>query len=201
MRPIASRRTALVVAAGVMGAVSPVAPALAAQPEADAAQAAYVCRNGAVTASDLAGSAVPTARRAGVALHARIRVHNAETVKLAKASYVFAVGNLLKTRGPAPLVQWRVGTGHWHKASLHWNSKTNGSLPLWNSTTLSLGTIPARGSVVTELSVTFPKKSVKAVDHDFLEFHSGGCGTERLGWYEGNGFEYWPWTGTPGKPV
>ncbi|MFF3380721.1 hypothetical protein ACFYXF_48240 [Streptomyces sp. NPDC002680] len=199
MKTTVSRRTAIVVAAGVMGAVSHVA-----QPQAITSPdtVAYDCRYGAVTASDLAGSVTPTARRTGVPLHARIRVRNTENVKLTRATYVFDIGNLMKNRGPAPLVQWRMGTGHWHKVTLHWNSRTNGSLPMWNSTTLSLGTIPARGSVVTELSVTFPKKSVKASYSDFLDFHSGGCGTtSRLGWYTGNGFEYWPWTGTPGTPV
>ncbi|KUN75816.1 hypothetical protein [Streptomyces griseoruber] len=194
MKTTVSQRTALVVAAGVMGAATLATPATA-------ATATYDCRYGAVTATDLAGSAVPTTRRTGVALHARIRVHNTENVKLTRATYVFALGNLMKNRGPAPLVQWRVGTGHWHKASLHWNSRTNGSLPLWNSTALSLGTIPAKGNVVTSLSVTFPRKSVKAVYYDFLDFHSVGCGTTRLNWYTGNGFSYWPLTGTPGRPV
>ncbi|MGH1556461.1 hypothetical protein ACRAWF_46015 [Streptomyces sp. L7] len=144
---------------------------------------------------------VPTAHSAGVALHARLRVHNTEAVTLPRATYVFALGNLPRNRGPAPLVQWRVGSGHWHKMSLHWNKKTNGSLPLWNSTALSLGTIPARGTVTTEISVTFPKKSIKAVDYDFLDVRSGVCGGTRLDWYVGNGFEYWPRNGTPGKPV
>ncbi len=177
-----------------MGTASYAAPA-------QAATAAYACRYGAVTASDLAGTVTPTAHRAGLALHARLRVRNTENAKLTRATYVFAIGNLMKNRGPAPLVQWRIGTGHWHKATLHWNSRTNGSLPLWNSATLSLGTIPARGSVVTELSVTFPKKSIKATNYDFLDFHSAACGTSRLGWYVGNGFEYEPWTGTEGQPV
>ncbi|WP_330348629.1 hypothetical protein [Streptomyces sp. NBC_00582] len=195
MKTTVSCRAALVAAVGILGVGSHPAAASA------STTAAYTCRYGAVTASDAAGSAVPTAQRAGVALHARIRVHNTEKVKLTKATVVFALGNLMKNRGPAPLVQWRVGTGHWHKAGLHWNPKTNGSLPLWNSSALPLGTIPAKGTVTTEFSVTFPKKSIKAVNYDFLDFHSTGCGATRLGWYDGNGFAYWPQHGTPGKPV
>ncbi|KUO11534.1 hypothetical protein [Streptomyces sp. DSM 15324] len=189
------RAAALVAAAGVLGVGSHPAGA------ATSAPAAYDCRYGAVTASDAAGSVVPTAQRAGVALHARIRVHNTENVKLNKATVVFALGNLMKNRGPAPLVKWRVGTGHWHKAALHWKPETNGSLPLWNSAALSVGTIPAKGTLTTEFSVTFPKRSIKAVYYDFLDFYSTGCGTTRLGWYGGNGFEYWPPNGTPGKPA
>ncbi|WP_330458548.1 hypothetical protein OIB37_17545 [Streptomyces sp. NBC_00820] len=185
----------------VVGALANTVVAEAAQPRAAAPAGAYKCRDGAVTVSDAAGSAVPTARRSGVPLHARLRVHNTEGVALSKATYVFAIGDLMKNRGPAPAVQWRVGKGHWHKMSLHWNEKTNGSLPLWNSASVSLGTIPARGTVTTEISVTFAKKSVKAVYPDFLDFHSGVCGKTRLDWYDGNGFEYWPQNGTPGKPA
>ncbi|MFG2373728.1 hypothetical protein ACGFY9_19915 [Streptomyces sp. NPDC048504] len=77
-------------------------------------------------------------------------------------------------------MQWRVGNGHWHKASLHWNKKTNQRLTG---------------------AVELPKKSIKAVDYDFLDVRSGACGGTRLDWYTGNGFEYWPWNGTPGKPA
>ena len=198
---LAVRRGAVVmIATGLLGAVPGTVAAEAAQPRA-ATTMAYNCRFGAVSVSDAAGSVVPAARKAGVALHARLRVHNTEAETLPEATYVFALGNLMQNRGPAPLVQWRVGNGHWHKMSLHWNQKSNGSLPLWNSTALSLGTIPARGTVTTEILVTFPKKSIKAVDYDFLDVHSGVCGGTRLDWYTGNGFEYWPWHGTPGKPV
>ncbi|MEU5538555.1 hypothetical protein [Streptomyces sp. NPDC020362] len=192
MRANVRGRAALVATAGILGTLPGVAGAAAAQPQATAA-AAYACSYGAVSAADAAGSAVPTARRPDVPLHARIRVRNKEAVALTRATYVFAIGNLMKNRGPAPLVQWRVGKGHWHKASLRWNAKTNGSLPLWNSGSLSLGTVPARGTLTTEISVTFPKRSVKAVYSDFLDFHSGVCGSTRLDWYTGNGFEYWPW--------
>ncbi|MGW2569103.1 hypothetical protein [Streptomyces sp. NPDC001537] len=185
------RRAALAVAAGIVGTLPGTADA-AAQPAA-ASTAVYDCRYDAVKVSDAAGSVVPTARRTGVPLHAHLRVHNTEAVALTKATYVFAIGNLTSNRGPAPVVQWRIGSGHWHKMGLHWNNRTNGSLPLWNSDTLSLGTIPARGTVTTEFSVTFPKRSVKAVYYDFLDIHSGSCGHTRLDWYQGNGFEYWPW--------
>lgn len=187
-------------ASGLLGAVPGTVAAEAAQPRA-ATAAAYTCGYGAVSVSDAAGSVVPTAHSADVPLHARLRVHDTEAVALPRATYVLALGDLMKNRGPAPLVQWRVGNGHWHKASLHRNKKTNGSLALWNSTSLPLGTIPARGTVTTELSVTFPKKSIKAVDYDFLDVRSGVCGGTRLDWYTGNGFEYWPRNGTPGKPA
>lgn len=200
LRTAVRRRAVVVAGVGILGALSNTVVAEAAQPQA-ASTAAYACRLGAVSVSDAAGSVVPTAQRPNVPLRARLRVHNTEAVTLPKATYVFAMGNLMKNRGPAPVVQWRVGKGHWHRMSLHWNKKTNGSLPLWNSGTLSLGTIPARGTVTTEISVTFPKKSVKAVDYDFLDVHSGICGSTRLDWYVGNGFEYWPRNGTPGKPA
>ncbi|MBK3569790.1 MULTISPECIES: hypothetical protein [unclassified Streptomyces] len=203
MKLTVRRGAVVMIATGLLGAVPGTVAAEAAQPRAatTATTAAYDCRYGAVSVSDAAGSVVPTATRAGVALHARLRVHNTESVTLPKATYVFALGNLMRNRGPAPLVQWRVGNGHWHRMSLHWNKKTNGSLPLWNSTTLSLGTIPARGTVTTEISVTFPKKSIKAVDYDFLDVHSGVCSGTRLDWYVGNGFDYGPWHGTEGQPV
>ncbi|GAA3822347.1 hypothetical protein GCM10022403_064800 [Streptomyces coacervatus] len=185
------RRAALVVAAGIVGALSGTGNAAARS--AAASTAVYDCRYDAVSVSDAAGSVVPTARKTGVPLHAHLRVHNTEAVTLTKATYVYAIGNLTRNRGPAPIVQWRIGKGHWHKMGLHWNNRTNGSLPLWNSGTLSLGSIPARGTVTTEISVTFPKRSVKAVYDDFLDIHSGSCGKTRLDWYEGNGFEYWPW--------
>ncbi|MGW2721995.1 hypothetical protein [Streptomyces sp. NPDC001492] len=184
------RRAALVAAAGIVGLLPGTVDAAA--QSAAASTAVYDCRYDAVSVSDAAGSVVPTARRTGVPLYARLRVHNTEAVALAKATYVYAVGNLTRNRGPAPVVQWRIGRGHWHKMGLHWNSRTNGSLPLWNSGTLSLGTIPARGTVTTEISVTFPKRSVKAVYVDFLDIRSGICGKTRLDWYVGNGFAYWP---------
>ncbi|OPG02827.1 hypothetical protein B1R27_30930 [Streptomyces sp. GKU 895] len=109
----------------------------------------YDCRYGAVSVSDPAGSVVPTAQKPGVPLHAKLRLHNTEKTALTKASYVFAIGNLMKNRGPAPHVRWRVGRGSWHSMTLHWNSRTNGSLPLWNSQSLAVGTIPARGTVTT----------------------------------------------------
>ncbi|MEU9340347.1 hypothetical protein AB0D74_03875 [Streptomyces sp. NPDC048278] len=189
----------LAATAGVLGALAAHGAAAAAQPK--AAATGYTCRYGAVSVSDAAGSASPTARKPGVALYATLRLHNTENTALTKASYVFAIGNLMKNRGPAPHVRWRVGKGSWHAMTLHWNSRTNGSLPLWNSPALAVGTIPARATVTTEISVTFPKKSVKAVDYDFLDVHSGACGSTRLDWYTGNGFSYWPWTGTPGKPA
>ncbi|MFF2368273.1 hypothetical protein ACFVU0_36940 [Streptomyces sp. NPDC058122] len=185
--------------AGVLGALATHGAAAAAQPK--AAATAYTCRNGAVSVSDAAGSAAPTARKPNVPLYATLRLHNTENTALTKASYVFAIGNLMKNRGPAPHVRWRVGKGSWHTMALHWNSKTNGTLPLWNSSALAVDTIPARGTVTAEISVSFPKKSVKAVDYDFLDVHSGACGSARLDWYTGNGFSYWPWTGTPGKPA
>lgn len=185
------RRAALVVAAGIVGTLPGTVDAAARS--ATASTAVYDCRYDAVSVSDAAGSVVPTARKTGVPLYAHLRVHNTETVALTKATYVYAIGNLTRNRGPAPVVQWRIGRGHWHEMGLHWNDATNGSLPLWNSGALSLGTIPARGTVTTEISVTFPKRSVKAVYDDFLDIHSGICGNTRLDWYEGNGFEYWPW--------
>ncbi|MCG7208212.1 hypothetical protein MB828_31190 [Streptomyces arenae] len=185
--------------AGVLSALAGHGAAAAAQPK--VAVTGYTCRNGAVSVSDAAGSAVPTARKPGVPLYATLRLHNTENTALAKASYVFAIGNLMKNRGPAPHVRWRVGKGAWHAVALHWNSKTNGTLPLWNSPALAVGTIPSRGTVTTEISVSFPKKSIKAVDYDFLDVHSGSCGNTRLDWYTGNGFSYWPWKGTPGKPA
>ncbi|MFF4355624.1 hypothetical protein [Streptomyces sp. NPDC001604] len=184
------RRAALVVAAGIVGTLPGTVDAAA--QTAAASAAVYDCRYDSVSVSDAAGSVVPTAHKTGVPLHAHLRVHNTEAVALTKATYVYAIGNLTRNRGPAPVVQWRIGRGHWHKMGLHWNNRTNGSLPLWNSGTLSLGTIPARGTVTTEISVTFPKRSVKAVYDDFLDIHSGICGNTRLDWYQGNGFEYWP---------
>jgi hypothetical protein len=203
MRTTGRRRAVLATAAGILGALSGTVSATAAPAATSTAApaAAYSCRLDALTASDAAGSKVPTARKANVPLYARIRVHNTEAVALHKATYVFAIGNLLANRGPAPKVRWRLGKGTWHNVGLHWNKKTNGSMPLWNSGNLSLGTVPARGTVTAEISVTFPKKSVKADYLDFLDFHSGSCGVTRLGWYDGNGFEYWPWKGTPGKPA
>lgn len=189
----------LAATACVLSALAAHGAAAAAQPK-DAATG-YSCRYGAVSVSDAAGSAVPTARKPGVALYATLRLHNTENTALTKASYVFAIGNLMKNRGPAPRVRWRVGKGSWHVMTLHWNSKTNGSLPLWNSQALPVGTIPSRSTVTTEISVSFPKKSIKAAYYDSLDVHSGGCGNTRLDWYTGNGFEYWPWKGTPGKPA
>jgi len=63
-----------------------------------------------------------------------------------------AAGSVVPTARRVLVVQWRIGKGHWRKMGLHWNNKTNGSLPLWNSGTLSLGTIPARGTVTTEIN-------------------------------------------------
>lgn len=95
------RRTVVVAAVGILGAVPNTVVAEAAQAQA-APTAAYACRNGAVSASDAAGSAVPTARRPNVPLHAGIRVHNTEAVSLPRATYVFALGNLTKNRGRPP---------------------------------------------------------------------------------------------------
>ncbi|CAM5457605.1 hypothetical protein AQJ54_30190 [Streptomyces griseorubiginosus] len=189
----------LAATAGVLGVLAAQGAATAATPKDNAL--GYTCRYGAVSVSDAAGSVVPTARKPDVALHAKLRLHNTENAALTKASYVFAIGNLMKNRGPAPHVRWRVGKGSWHSMALHWNSKTNGSLPLWNSQSLTVGTIPSRGTVTTEISVTFPKRSIKAVNYDFLDVHSGACGRTRLDWYTGNGFSYWPWHGTEGKPA
>ncbi|MFF4314293.1 hypothetical protein [Streptomyces sp. NPDC001507] len=189
----------LAATAGVISALAAHGAAAAARPEETAT--GYNCRYGAVSVSDVAGSVVPTARKPGVALYATLRLHNTENTALTKASYVFAIGDLMKNRGPAPHVQWRVGKGSWHAMALHWNSKTNGTLPLWNSQALAVGTIPSRGTVTTEISVSFPKKSIKASYYDSLDVHSGACGKTRLDWYTGNGFEYWPWKGTPGKPA
>ena len=49
--------------------------------------------------------------------------------------------------------------------------------------------------------MSFPKKSIKAANYDFLDVRSSACGNTRLDWYTGNGFSYWPWKGTPGKPA
>ncbi|MEV7324230.1 hypothetical protein [Streptomyces sp. NPDC093970] len=199
VRQVAVRAATATATAGVLGALTVHGAAAAAQPE--EAATGYTCRYGAVSVTDAAGSASPTARKPGVALYATLRLHNTENTALTKASYVFAIGNLMKNRGPAPHVRWRVAKGSWHTMTLRWNSRTNGSLPLWNSQALTVGTIPARSTVSTEISVSFPKKSVKAVDYDFLDVHGGACGNTRLDWYTGNGFEYWPWKGTPGKPA
>ena len=74
------RRAALVVAAGIVGTLPGTVDA--ATRSAAVSTAAYDCRYDAVSVSDAAGSAVSTARRTGVPLHAHLRVHNTEAVAL-----------------------------------------------------------------------------------------------------------------------
>lgn len=96
---------------------------------------------------------------------------------LPKATYVFALGNLLKNRGSAP------------------GAVARGQRALAEDEP-ALEQEDQRLTGAVELHVP-----VKAVDYDFLGVRSGVCGGTRLDWYTGNGFEYWPWNGPPGKPA
>ncbi|WP_042389596.1 hypothetical protein [Streptacidiphilus melanogenes] len=193
---------ALAIASATVVTVTGATTSHAAAPQ-PAAAGAFDCLNGALAVSTPNPTEALTTRRVGgPPLDEYVTIRNTETKVLPTAGFTFEFGNMDKNRGPVPTVWWRVaGKGSWHKMAFHWNAKTQGNLPLWDSARLPLGTIGAHGSTTVEVSVYFPRGSVKDGYSNFWEVGSAVCGTTDLGWFMGREFQLWPWSGLPGSPV
>lgn len=196
------RRSAVLAAAAGLLALLPGTAASAASPTATKAPA-FTCNQDKVTATDSEGSTVPAARQAGYKLDDTLRVHNVESATLANAYYTFTLDDPYKLHGGTPTVWWRIGSGGWRLMTLHWANQTaSTSQPGWQSPNLGLGTIPARGTIAVEVSLSFPAHSIKGAYFDMFRFGSNACGASfpSLGWFQSSGFEYWPWKGLEGSP-
>jgi hypothetical protein len=196
------RTTGLVAAAGLIALV-PGTAASAASPAVTKAAKFSCGYENKVTATDSDRSMVPTARKAGTKLDDTLRVHNVESAALTSAYYTFNVEDAYKKHGGTPTVWWRIGSGHWKLMTLHWSTKTTSTLLAgWQSPNLSLGTIPAHGTIAVEVSLSFPAHSIKGSYGDMFRFGGSACGTSfpNQGWFAGSGFEYWPSKGLEGTP-
>ncbi|MBC3844442.1 hypothetical protein GXW82_42870 [Streptacidiphilus sp. 4-A2] len=193
----------MVVAAAAVAALLPGGVATAATGP-TARPSAFVCDStNILTATDSDGNLVPTARRAGVKLDDTIHIRNTEDATLPSAYYEFELlAGSSRAGQPTPTIWWRIGNGGWRLMSLHWESRlTTGSYG-WESSDLGIGAVAAHGTVNVEVSLSFPTHSVKDSYYDVFLFGGTPCGSyPGIGWFNGGGFQYWPWSGLPGSPA